>query len=120
MKPVMVAYVIAIHVLCVMLLFNTDFLDRVRTKAILLGVVDPFIPANSVVLLGDSITLALPETFTDAINLGVLGLNSKQLLETLPRLKSLQRYRACKRELRRGLRRSPRRYPGPLQSYGVW
>ena len=100
----LVVYIIAVHLL---LVFKTDFIQRVKGK---LGIsvvlndhvknmltyhqsMDDSVPPKAVIFLGDSITqgLATAAIAPYAMNYGIGGENTEQLLSAIPTYKSLDR-----------------------------
>lgn len=92
-KALVTAYLVGLHVLCAVLVLKTNFLPQVRVKAITSGVLDRLVPAGYAVLLGDSITAHMPDAIPRSFNFGIDGITSKDLLEILSRLESLERAR---------------------------
>ena len=105
----MAGYIIALHLLSIVLVAKTDFVPKLKVKFGMSAVLDPnphfqrmvtyhrwmdeLVPENSVVFLGDSITqgLATAAVAPYTINYGIGGEDATQLLEAIPSYRSLTR-----------------------------
>jgi len=106
-KWAIVGYIIALHLFSVVLVAKTDFIPRLKGKFGMAGVpnlyvqnmiryylwMDELVPEKSVVFLGDSITQSLVTAAVApyAINYGIGGENTAELLDAIPSYKSLDR-----------------------------
>jgi lysophospholipase L1-like esterase len=116
-KWTVIVYAIALHIFAAVLIAKTDFIPRMKSK---LGFVaespqslhfqgmltfhrlmDETVPDNSVVFLGDGHVQALAVTAVspDAVNFGIGGQSTAQLLEAIPSYKSLRRASAIVLEI---------------------
>jgi lysophospholipase L1-like esterase len=105
-----IIYVIFLHLFAGVLIFKTDFIQKVKinlglmeeswpyfaTMLMFHSWMDESIPDNSVVFLGDSITQGLATAAVTAYstNYGISNQTTRQLLQALPVYKSLNRVSA--------------------------
>lgn len=110
MKPVAIAYLVAVHAALLVLFLRSETglppamqpAVRAPAQAFLAEMryihryLDPNIPAGAVLFAGDSITQYLPTgaVAPSAVNLGIAGQRSDQLLESMEGYASMTRARA--------------------------